>query len=242
MMSGSVWTERMPAGGPMPPPSAAEERCVRTSIPVLDAVFQGFRPCSVTLIDSPGRVLLDLIPALCVNGIRDLERDVVWVDGGCTVDPYEIGRACRRRGMGRAEVLDSINVARAFTAYQLVDLIDERLEKEVARTGAGMVVISCLPEMFQDKEMRRSESHQLVRRCMERLRAIASSDKVAVLVTSRGPMPPGLRDLVYEGADEIMRVENASRALRITLPLRGESVFYRPVPRGQITLGEFARR
>lgn len=239
-MSGSAWTETAPTGGLVAP--AAEERAVHTSIPALDSFFPGLRPCNVTLIDSPDRMLLDLTSMLCVNGVRTLERDVVWVDGGCTVDPYEIGRACRRSGMNRAEVLDSISVARAFTAYQLVSLIDEMLEEEVARTGAGMVVVSCLPEMFQDKEMRKSESNQLVRRCMERLRSIARSGEVAVLVTSRGPMRSGLRDLIHEGADEIVRIENASRALRITLPLRGESIFYHAVPRGQTTLEEFVRR
>jgi hypothetical protein len=222
------------------------ERTVRTSIPTLDAFFGGLRPGNMTLLDSSDRMLFDLTHILCVNGVSSLGQDVVWVDGGNSVNPYELGRICRRFGLDRTEVLDSISVARAFTAYQLVSLIDERLEEEVRRTGAGMVIVSCLPDMFQDKEMRWSESYQLIRRCVERLRDLSRDRGVATLITNYGLMKilqrKSLKNLLYGMADDIVRIENASRCLRITLPNRQETMYYHAVPHNQTTLEEFMRR
>jgi hypothetical protein len=162
------------------------------------------------------------------------------------VDPYELGRICRRFGLDREEVLDSVRVARAFTAHQLVSLIDERLEDEVRRTGAGTVIVSCLPDMFQDKEMRWSESYQLIRRCVERLRDISRQEGAAALVTNYGLMKilqrKSLKSLLYGTADDIMRIENAAGCLRISLPNRQETMLYHAVPHNQTTLEEFTRR
>jgi hypothetical protein len=219
---------------------------IRTSIPTLDAFFHGLRPGTMTLIDSSDRMLFDLTHILCVNGVSTLGRDVVWVDGGNSVNPYELGRICRRFGLDRSEVLDSVNVARAFTAYQLVALIDERLEDEVRRTGAGMVIVSCLPDMFQDREMRWSESYQLIKRCVETLRDLSRESEAAMLVTNYGLMKilqrKSLKNLLYGTADDIVRIENASRCLRITLPNRQESMLYHAVPHNQTTIEEFMGR
>jgi hypothetical protein len=243
----SVSTREMyvPAAWPDLGVPTFSEHLVRTSVPTLDAFIRGLRPSNLTLIDSSDRLLFDLTHILCVNGVSTLEQDVVWVDGGNSVNPYELGRICRRFGLDRADVLDSVSVARAFTAYQLVSLIDERLEAEVSRSGAGMVIVSCLPDLFQDKEMRWSESYQLIKRCVERLRDLARERELVALITNYGLMKvlqkKSLKSLLYGTADDIIRIENASRCLRISLPNRQEAMLYHPVPHNQTTLEEFVR-
>ncbi len=237
------WTERAEAIGVRPMPDMHGERTVRTLIPVLDSFIGGLRQGSLTLIDSADRMVFDLTNILCVNGVGMLDKDVVWIDGGNSVDPYDIGRICRRFGRDRDEVLGSIQVARAFTAYQLVSLIDERLEDEVERTDAGMVVLSCLPDLFLDKEMRWSESYSLLRRCVETALNLTKKKGLVTLITNLGLMKmmqrKSLKGLFYETADDVIRIERASRALRISLPNRQEWMIYHPVPRYQTTLEEF---
>lgn len=240
-MSTAIREDTLPAG---PHRETAHQEAVNTSIPTLDAFFGGLRPGCMTLIDSSDRMVFDLTHILCVNAVSALGRDVVWVDGGNCVDPYELGRICRRFGLDRTEVLDSIRVARAFTAYQLVSLIDERLEDEVRRTGSGMIIVSCLPDMFQDKEMRWSESYQLIKRCVEKLHDL-SRRGAATLVTNYGLMKivqrKSLKNLLYGTADDIVRIENATGCLRISLPNSQESMLYHAVPHNQTTLEEFMR-
>lgn len=229
----------------VPRPEFEGHGTVRTSIPTLDSFFGGLRQGSMTLIDSSDRMVFDLTHILCVNAVSALDRDVVWVDGGNCVDPYELGRICRRFGLDRTEVLDSISVARAFTAYQLVSLIDERLEDEVLRTEAGTIIVSCLPDMFQDKEMKWSESYQLIKRCVEKLHDL-SRRGAAMLVTNYGLMKilqrKSLKSLLYGTADDIVRIENAAGCLRISLPNSQETMLYHAVPHNQTTLEEFMGR
>ncbi len=242
----SIATREAGALAMVPRRELTDHGTVRTSIPTLDAFFGGLRQGCMTLIDSSDRMVFDLTHVLCVNGVSTLGQEVVWVDGGNCVDPYELGRICKRFGLDRTEVLDSISVARAFTAYQLVSLIDERLEEEIARTGAGMIIVSCLPDMFQDKEMRWSESYQLIKRCVERLHDLSRRKRTATLVTNYGLMKllqrKSLKSLLYSTADDIVRIENASGCLRIVLPNRQETMLYHAVPHNQTTLEEFMGR
>jgi len=238
------WTERAEAiGAERSAPSSHRTGTVGTFIPTLDSFIGGLRPNHLALIDSADRMLFDLTHLICVNAVATLDRDVIWIDGGNSVNPYEIGRICRRYGQDRNEVLDSIRVARAFTAYQLVSLIDERLEKELARSGAGTVIVSCLPDLFLDKELRWSESYALIRRCVEKVRDLTRQNELVSVITNLGLLKivqrKSLKSLLYGTADDIVRIERAPRSLRISLPNRQEWMLYHPVPHNQTTLEEF---
>ena len=49
----------------------------------------------------------------------------------------------------------------------------------------------------------------------------------------------GLRSLLYDGADRVVRIDGKGVSVRITLPKEGEGMLYRPVVRNQTTLDEF---
>ena len=145
----------LPQGEPGIEASAAEAhaaldpalpRSVDTSIATLDEFIGGFPSSQVTLIDSSDRLLFDVVHLLCINQVIGDGREVVWVDGGNSINPYHLAGLCKRQRVNAQEALDSINVSRAFTAYQMVTLIDEMLEPELERTEAGMLIVSCFPD------------------------------------------------------------------------------------------------
>ena len=80
----------------------------------LGLVFPALQGCTAELCGLRDRS--DELEAAKVRfyGVSTLGQDVVWVDGGNSVNPYELGRICRRFGLDRTEVLDSISVARAL--------------------------------------------------------------------------------------------------------------------------------
>ena len=227
-------------GGRYPLPA---ERRVRTSLPAIDSFFPGFRSSQITLIDSSDRFLFDLTHLLCVNSINDLGDEVVWVDGGNSINPYEIASLCRRYRLDMRETLDSVNVARAFTAYQMTSLIVDRLEKEVERTRSGTVIVSCFTDLFHDKDMWWSESFQLIKRCLSALREMTQQHSLVTVITNHGLTKIGhrrsLAKLMDESADSVLRIENRRRALELSLMKEGRSMLYHPVPYYQTTLEEF---
>jgi hypothetical protein len=222
-------------------------RSVDTSIAALDAFIGGFPSSQVTLIDSSDRLLFDMVHLLCINQVIGDGREVVWVDGGNSINPYHMAGLCKRQRVNAQEALESINVSRAFTAYQMVTLIDEMLEPELERTDAGMLIVSCFPDLFQDKDVRWSESLQLMQRCIAAIQEATKRHDVVTLVTNFGLSKllykKSLRSLVYSSADRVLRIENASRAaLRLSLVNEGRSMMYHPVPYYQRTLDEFMIR
>jgi hypothetical protein len=225
------------------PIERSPERRVRTSIPSMDSFFPGFRSSQVSLVDSSDRFLFDLTHLLCVNSINDLGEEVVWVDGGNSINPYEIASLCRRFRLDMRETLDSVNIARAFTAYQMTSLIVDRLEREVERTRSGTVIVSCFIDLFHDKDMWWSESFQLIKRCLKELREMTQRHSLVTIITNHGLTKIGRRrslaKLMDENMDSVLRIENRRRSLELSLVREERSMLYHPVPYYQTTLEEF---
>lgn len=218
-------------------------RALTTSVPPIDSLLDALKPGTITLIDSSDRLVFDLVNLYCFNAVHQLHEEVLWIDGGNSVNPYELNAVCKRHRVNPEEVLHSVTVSRAFTAYQMSTLIEDLLDPEVRRIRTGLVVISCFPDLFQDKDMEWTESLQLMRRAMERLRHLTEEHQLITVVTNYGLnkmlFKKGLKPLLYDGADRVVRIEGKGTAVRILLPQEGQGMLYRPVPRNQTTLDEY---
>ena len=113
------------------------ERVLDTSITQLDELIGGFRASKVALLDSDNSYSSTLMHLLCVRAISQFDEEVVWIDGGNVVDPYSISSLCKRLRLDKKDILSRVNISRAFTAYQLVTLIDEKLKEQVERSTTG---------------------------------------------------------------------------------------------------------
>jgi hypothetical protein len=222
------------------------DRLVYTYVPPIDALIGGLRPRTMTLIDSADRIVFGMVNTMSVNAVSENHDEVIWVDGGNSANPFELTKLCKRFRIPADDVLSSVTISRAFTAYQMSTLIEDMLEKEVRRIRTGMVVISCFPDLFQDKDMEWSESFQLMRRSMDKLRELTEKHDLVTVITNFGLAKmfyhKGIRPLLYDGVDRVVRIETYGKALRIMLPKENVGTLYRPVPRNQTTLEEFGRR
>ena len=133
------------------------DRSVRTNVPPIDALIGGLKPRTMTLIDSADRLVFDMVNMMSVNAVSQNHDEVIWVDGGNSANPFQLTAVCKRFRLSSDEVLPSVTLSRAFTAYQMSTLIEDMLEKEVERIRTGMVVISCFPDPFS------GQGHGMVR-------------------------------------------------------------------------------
>lgn len=222
------------------------ERRVHTSVPIIDSFLEGFQSSQVAFIDSSDRFVFDLTHLLCVNALSTPGEEVVWVDGGNSINPYEVAGLCKRLHVEMEGVLDRINIARAFTAYQMATLIVDRMESEVRRSGAGTLIVSCFPSLFHDKDIWWSESFQLIRRCLLSIGEITRKHELVTVVTNYGltnvHRKKSFANLMYRLPDRVLRIENRRRALQLSLVKEGRVILYRPVPYYQTTLDEFRGR
>jgi len=219
------------------------ERVLRSTILPLDDLTGGLRSSQVALLDSDSGYLSSVLHMLCIQAVSQFDEEVVWIDGGNAIDPYAISSLCKRLGLDKREVLSCVNVSRAFTAYQLVTLIDEKLEEEVRRSNPSAIIVSSVADMFLDKDMKWMESHQLLRRCLEGISRITKENETVTVLTNlshRQLRPsPKLSMLLYEHADRIVQMRARRDGLLFRLPKEDREVVFLPVAWNQMTLDEF---
>jgi hypothetical protein len=171
---------------------------------------------NLLLLDQSSR---EMYPALLRMTASELAsgHPVHWLDGACRFDPIPLMPLLHWRGVRPHVALADLHVCRGFTAHQLSAQVD-RLATEASsanvpdRLANGrLVVVSNLPRMFVDPQVRRSEGGAMLRRALLRLRSIAkSTDSVVVASSSRDVMPPLPRSMRQEArtiADDVIRSE-----------------------------------
>ena len=79
-----------------------------------------------------------------------LDSYVVIVDGGNSSDPYLGISLARQCGLGVEKTLSKIISSRAFTAYQLENLVSKELPEVMKKYGARLVMLSDMLAMFVD--------------------------------------------------------------------------------------------
>jgi hypothetical protein len=218
-------------------------RIVYTGIPRIDAFSGGFHSSKITLLESDHPFAFDLVSILCVRAVKDFMDNVVFVDGGNSIDLYTIASLSKRAGLKSDDVLSKILVARAFTAYQLDSIISERLEEVIAHCKPSLVVVACLTDLLMDRNIREVEARTIMRRCLSSIKAITREHNVISIITHRmrltTPRASSRNTILYAGIDEILKMDGKKRGIELQVLNRGLLMHYLPVSIYQTTLDEF---
>src|SRR5712692_800219 len=214
-----------------------------TLVPTLDRILGPFEAGKITLIDSGSDFVFHLTTLLSVRAVME-GHEVVFLDGGNSVDPHGMVALGKRAAMTREEILPRVHVARAFTCHQMTTLILDMLDRKIEKTRAGLVVLACLPTMFLDEDVEVGEAHQLFQRSMRAFRQTVGEREVVGLVTNAGLAKlhrrKSIRRQLYEGADRVIRIAHGKGGILIHRLDTGTSEWYAAVPPDQTTMDDFA--
>jgi hypothetical protein len=181
--------------------SRKSKRVLALGIPKLDEVFPGFQSGDFSVL--VGRplctVLSFLLSVRCQLpfGKGGLNSRVVYIDGGNTFDPYAVSAIAQEYGLEPRAVLEKILISRAFTAYQLTELVFEKLEETSKRYRSKLVVISDITGLFLDRDVPKIEGRDIFLKMTQYLLDLASRRR-AVVVASYVPRPYLSRNLFLE--------------------------------------------
>lgn len=110
-------------------------------------------------------------------------KQVLYLCGDNRFDPYAVARLARSLDESQEETLSRILVARAFTAYQLDELI-RRLNPEET---FGVVIISGVCTAFFDEDVTHSDAARLFYRSLRRLGDLSREGLALLLTQSEAP-------------------------------------------------------
>jgi hypothetical protein len=107
------------------------------------------------------------LPRILLNGKR-----VLYLDGANQISPLLIARFARERGLKPSEFNGLIRVARAFTCFQLTELI-RRVPRLLSACHADVLMVTALPDLFFDEDVRDREARASFEHALEGLRELA---------------------------------------------------------------------
>lgn len=138
-----------------------------------------FRQGLWRLIQHDGLVLLHGHPAvlqlgLCAAVDRGLAGEpLFYLEGAAAFDPFPIGRLACDAGALPHAILSSIQVSRAGTCHQMVQLVRERLGPALRASRGGAIILSGPLEPFYDETVPAAEAVRLAQVLFASLRLLA---------------------------------------------------------------------
>src|SRR5262249_1054507 len=126
------------------------------------AIDIGERVCLV------GKCSSTLVDRLCITALLPERHGgfgshhVIIIDAGNQSDIYQCVNFARQYGLDIKDMLRRIAVSRAFTIYQLVNLITNELPKVVRRFDKVLIIRDML-HMFIDPQIRIDEARPLIK-------------------------------------------------------------------------------
>ena len=124
-----------------------------------------------------------MMNVLCVNSVKAFDSHAIFVDASNSADPYLVAKlsGTKKRSPDRArKILDSILIIRAFTCYQLYDIIAKRLPRLVRECKANSIFVSGVDYLFNEQDNSKAEIEKLQTLMSSHLTSIASDKKTTV--------------------------------------------------------------
>jgi hypothetical protein len=100
------------------------------------------------------------------------EKRILHLDGANQISPLLMARFVPERGLEPSAFNRFIRVSRAFTCFQLTELI-RRVPKFLKTFDANVLIVTALPDLFFDEDVRDREAHASFEHALEGLREIA---------------------------------------------------------------------
>jgi hypothetical protein len=100
------------------------------------------------------------------------QKRVLYLDGANQISPLLIARFARGRGLEPSAFNDLIRIARAFTCFQLTELI-RRVPKELAKFSADVLIVTALPDLYFDEDVQDRPARASFEHALEGLQQLA---------------------------------------------------------------------
>src|SRR5712664_803536 len=96
------------------------------------------------------------------------KKQILYLDGANQISPLLLARFARERGLDPSSVNSLIRVARAFTCFQLTELV-RRVPKTLERFSADVLIVTALPDLYFDEDVRDREARASFEHALEGL-------------------------------------------------------------------------
>ncbi len=131
------------------------------------------------------------IPSIIQDG-----KSILFLDGANCADPRLVAKLTGRRGIRFGEVSRHIRIARAFTCFQLTELI-ARVSRFIVAFPVNVLIVTAFPELYFDEDVRNPDACVAFQQALFHLRRLSRKGEpplsVAAFTSSERFVPPAAR-------------------------------------------------
>jgi hypothetical protein len=137
------------------------------------------------------------------------EKRVLYLDGANQISPLLIARFARQRSLEPSVFNRLIRLSRAFTCFQLMELI-VRVPKFLKTFSADLLVVTAVPDLFFDEDVREIQARASFEHALEGL-ATLSQLPISIAIFSNATSFKTRRMNFFhklcKQADQVLKVE-----------------------------------
>src|SRR2546427_870880 len=138
------------------------------------------------------------------------KKQILYLDGANQISPLLLARFARERGLDPSSVNSLIRVARAFTCFQLTELV-RRVPNTLQRFSAAVLIVTALPDLYFDEDVRDTEARASFEHALEGLANVASLSLSIAVFSDATSFKTNRRDFfqrLRNQAEHIVKVQS----------------------------------
>jgi hypothetical protein len=137
------------------------------------------------------------------------EKKILYLDGANQISPLLIARFARERALDPSVFNCLVRVSRAFTCFQLTELI-RRVPKFLETFDANVLIVTAVPDLFFDEDVRDREARASFEHALEGLGKLATLPLSIAVFSDATSFKTSRRDFLQrlcKQANEVVKVE-----------------------------------
>jgi hypothetical protein len=166
--------------------SRPEDRIFPEAPAIYPWLEAAFRPGYATALVGPRALVPRFLPFLMASVVAT-GHEISLREGANRFSPYAVAAMGRHLGLPAPDALQRIRLARAFTAYQMVSLVEGWIDTLAAADPVpGLLIVSDPGALFEAPEVSPEERVALLRHIAVLLKRLAKAADRPLLVTHEG--------------------------------------------------------
>src|SRR5258706_5192339 len=142
------------------------------------------------------------------------KKQILYLDGANQISPLLIARFARGRGLEPSVFNNLIRIARAFTCFQLTELI-RRVPRVLATFSADVLIVTALPDLYFDEDVQDRPARASFEHALEGLQRLAPLQLPIAVFSDATSFKTKRHDFfkkLRNQADHIVKVESDSES------------------------------
>jgi len=138
------------------------------------------------------------------------KKQILYLDGANQISPLLLARFAREHGVDPSGVNSLIRVARAFTCFQLTELV-RRVPKTLERFSADVLIVTALADLYFDEDVRDREARASFEHALEGLVNLAPLSLSIAIFSDATSFKTKRRDFcqrLRNHAEHVVKVES----------------------------------